>query len=189
VIDISYVEDEVEPADEEPVEPLPPSSRPRWHRWAAFGAAAAALVGLFAIASSRTQPPDRLRSADGVGVGQVYVVGQRFGSSWLRITEITLTAATAHGDPAALFIVEGRGWLPQQSGTLTGEVCATGVVSTVGTWAVDGSGGFRFADTDPGGGTYLLTIDGLERDPVRVLIGPGDQRVLAPSDRGCPQLA
>ena len=102
VTDISYIEDEVELPDEGRGEttPPPPPSRPRWHRWAAFGASAAALIGLFAIASSRTQPPDRLRSADGVGVGQVYTVGQRFGQSWLRITEITLTAATADGDPA-----------------------------------------------------------------------------------------
>ncbi len=39
--------------------------------------------------------------------------------------------------------------------------------ATVGTWAVGGDGGFRFADTDPGGGTYVLTIEGLETDPVR----------------------
>jgi hypothetical protein len=119
----------------------------------------------------------------------VYTVGQRFGSSWLRITEITLTAATAHGDPAALFIVEGRGWLPNQSGNLIAQTCDSGAVSKVGTWVVDGNGGFRFADTDPGGGTYFLTIEGLETDPVRVLIGPRDQRVLAPLEQGCPEVA
>ena len=190
VTDISYIEDEVELHGEEHVEtgPPPPPERPRWHRWAAFGAAAAALIGLFAIASSRTQPPDRLRSADGVGVGQVYTVGQRFGQSWLRITEITLTAATADGDPAALFIVEGRGWLPQQRASLTAQACGTDDVSTVGTWVVGGDGGFRFADTDPGGGTYVLTIDGLETDPVRVLIGPDSQRTLGPLERGCPKV-
>jgi hypothetical protein len=120
----------------------------------------------------------------------VYTIGQQFGSSWLRITEITLTAATADGDPAALFVIEGRGWLPQQHATLTAQACdGTGEVSTVGTWVVNGTGGFRFADTDPGGGTYLLTIEGLETDPVRVLIGPGDQRVLGPLERGCPEVA
>ena len=190
VIDISYIEDEVEVPDEEPVETTqPPPARPRWHRWAAFGAAAAALIGLFVIASSRTQPPDRLRSADGVGVGQVYTVGQRFGQSWLRITEITLTAATADGDPAALFVIEGRGWLPQQRASLSAQACSTGEVTTVGTWVVGGSGGFRFADTDPGGRDYVLTIEGLEAQPVRVLIGPASQRVLSPIERGCPEVA
>ena len=188
MIDISYIGDEVELPDEEDVE-TPPPSRPRWHRWAAVGAAAAVLVGLFAIVSSRTQPPDRLRSADGVGVGQVYTVGRRTGSSWLRITEITLTAATADGDPAAVFIVEGRGWLPSQRAKLTALACGTGEVSTVGTWAVNGSGGFRFADTDPGGGTYVLTLEGLSTDPLRILIGPSGQRVLGPLEEGCPQLA
>ena len=61
-------------------------------------------------------------------------------------------------------------------------------VSTVGTWVVGGDGGFRFADTDPGGGTYVLTIDGLETDPVRVLIGPDSQRTLGPLERGCPKV-
>ena len=97
---------------------------------------------------------------------------------------------TADGDPAALFIVEGRGWFPQQRASLTAQACGTGDVSTVGTWAVDGNGGFRFADTDPGGGTYVLTIEGLESDPVRVPHrSRRDQRVLGPLEQGCPQLA
>jgi hypothetical protein len=191
VIDISYIGDEIELPGEEQFETTepPPPARPRWHRWAAFGAAGAMLVGLFAVASSRTQPPDRLRSADGVGVGQVYTVAQRFGQSWMRITEITLTAATADGDPAALFIIEGRGWLPQQRASLTAQACGTGEVTTVGSWVVGGQGAFRFADTDPGGGTYVLTIEGLESDPVRVLIGPDSQRTLGPLERGCPEVA
>ena len=191
MIDISYIEDEVELPHEEHVEttePAPPA-RPPWHRWAAFAAGAALLLGLFMIASSRTQPPDRLRSADGVGVGQMFTVDRRTGSSWMRFIEVTLTAATADGDPAALFIVEGRGWLPGQRAKLTALACGTGEASDVGTWTVNGSGGFRFADTDPGGGTYVLTLEGLSTDPLRVLIGPDDQRVLGPLERGCPEVA
>ena len=36
----------------------------------------------------------------------------------------------------------------------------------LGSWVVDGNGSFRFAHTDPGEGTYALTIQGLESEPV-----------------------
>ncbi len=189
VIDISYIGDEVELPDEEDVE-TPPPSRPRWQRWAGGrcggrGAGRPLRDRVVAHAASRSAPAARTAS----GSVSVYTVGQRTGSSWLRITEITLTAATADGDPAALFIVEGRGWLPSQRAKLTALACGSGEVSTVGTWAVNGSGGFRFADTDPGGGTYVLTLEGLSTDPLRMLIGPSGQRVLRPLEEGCPQLA
>jgi hypothetical protein len=191
MIDISYIEDEVEQVEPdgggEPPESRP--DRPRWHRWATFGAIAALLVGLFAFASSHTQTPDQLRTADGVGVGEMYTVMQRYGQSWLRVTEVTLTAATNDGDPAALFIVEGRGWFKNQPAKLTAVACTTGAVSKIGEWSVGGDGSFRFADTDPGGGNYFLSIEGLQVDPVNILIGPAGQRVLSPMERGCPQVA
>ena len=190
VTDISYIEDEVELPDEERGEttPPPPPSRPRWHRWAAFGAAAAALIGLFAIASSRTQPPERLRSADGVGVGQVYTVGQRFGQSWLRITEITLTAATADGDPAALFIVEGRGWLATPARVAHGAGVRHRRRREHGRHV-----GRRWRRRVPlrrhrSGRRHVRAHDRRPRVRARpILIGPDSQRTLGPLEQGCPQ--
>lgn len=189
MIDISYIEDEVEQEAPEQTETdgVPPS-RPRSHRWVAVGAVGALLVGMFAFASARTQPKS-LRTPDTVSAGDVYTVRARFGQAWLRVSEITLFAATVDGDSAALFVLEGRGWYPGQRARVTAEACATGEVTEIGSWVVGGDGSFRFADTDPGGGTYFLQIDGLASDPVRVLIGPDGQRWLAPAERGCPQLA
>ena len=59
-------------------------------------------------------------------------------------------------------------------------------MTELGSWVVDGNGSFRFAHTDPGEGTYVLTIQGLESEPVRILIGPTDQRVLGPSGTRLP---
>jgi hypothetical protein len=189
MIDISYIEDEVEQEDPAEVEPSgPPPSRPRLQRWLAVGAVAALIAVLFAVASARTQPRS-LRSADTVGVGEVYTVRVFAGERWMRVNLITLLAGTADGDGAALFVLEGRGWLPRQAGTLTVEECQTGEVTELGSWVVGGTGSFRFAHTDPGEGTYALTIEGLESEPVRILIGPTDQRVLVSPERGCPHVA
>jgi hypothetical protein len=190
VIDISYIEDEVEQEDlsgGEPPEPTAPRERPRWHRWAAFGAVGALLVGLFALASARTQPKS-LRSADSVSVGEVYMVRARFGQAWLRVSDITLNAATVEGDSAALFVIEGRGFFPNQAATVTAEACESGSITELGSWTVGPDGSFRFADTDPSGGTYFLQINGLAADPVLVLIGGGQERVLLGPERGCPFL-
>src|SRR5262245_38601565 len=192
MIDISYIEDEVEPEDLEggasgPSEPSSPRQRARWHRWAAVGAVGALLVGLFALASARTQPKS-LRSADSVSVGDVSMVRARFGQAWLRVSDITLHAATAKGDSAALFVIEGRGFFPNQPATVTAEACETGAITELGTWTVGPDGSFRFADTDPHGGTYFLQIEGLAADPVLVLIGGGEERLLTGPERGCPFL-
>ena len=189
MIDISYIEDEVEQEHPEQAEHQgAPPSRPRWQRWLAFTLIAALLVGMFVVASARTQRKS-LRSADTVSVGEVYTVRVFSGQRWMRVNQITLLAGTADGDGAALFVVEGRGWLPRQSATLTVEECQTGDVTELGSWVVDGNGSFRFAHTDPGEGTYALTIQGLESEPVSILIGPTDQRVLVAPERGCPRLA
>ena len=189
MIDISYIEDEVEQEHPEQAEPLgPPPSRPRWQRWLAFTVIGALLLGMFAVASARTQRKT-LRSADTVSVGEVYTVRVFSGQRWMRVNQITLLAGTADGDGAALFVVEGRGWLPRQSASLTVEECESGDVTELGSWVVDGNGSFRFAHTDPGEGTYALTIQGLESEPVYILIGPTDQRVLVAPERGCPRLA
>ena len=45
-----------------------------------IGASAAALIGLFAVASSRTEP-DGASQADAVGVGEVYTVRSLSGQS------------------------------------------------------------------------------------------------------------
>ena len=100
-------------------------------------------------------------------MGEVYTVRVFSGQRWMRVNQITLLAGTADGDGAALFVVEGRGWLPRQSASLTVEECESGDVTELGSWVVDGNGSFRFAHTDPGEGTYALTIQGLESEPVR----------------------
>ena len=188
MIEISYLDDDVEPQQDGPEETPPSAPSPPWRRWAVGGALAALLAGLLAIASFRTEPHD-LHAGGLVGVGDVYTVRAEVGQAFLRVTEVTLVAPTADHDPAALFILEGRGWYPGVAATLAAEACDTGQVTTLGSWTVAGNGSFRFADTDPGGGTYLLTVDGLSSQPMRVLVGPNGQRVLGPLERGCPQLA
>jgi len=186
MIDISYIEDEVEQEGSEPSDPAPPP--PRHRRPWVIAVGIAAVAALFAVASLRTQPHSSV--PDALGVGEVRTVGSRFGSqSWLRLTAVTLTAATAKGDPAALFIVEGRGWLPGQHAHLTAEVCETGGSTALGSWSLGPDGTFRYAHTDAGSGTFLLTIEGLESDPIRILIGGGEQRMLSPAEQGCPNLA
>ena len=188
MIDISYIDDEVEHEGPESGDPVPaPPERRRRKPWM-IAVSIAAVVALFAVASLRTQPHSNV--PDALGVGEVRTVGSRFGDQrWLRVTAVTLTAATAKGDPAALFIVEGRGWLPGQHARLGAEVCATGDVSDLGSWSLGPDGTFRYAHTDPGSGTFLLTIEGIASDPIRILIGGGEQRFLSSTERGCPNLA
>src|SRR4029453_8495417 len=113
----------------------------------------------------------------------------RFGQSWLRVSDITLEAATVDGDSAALFVIEGRGFFPKQPATVIAEACETGRITELGSWMVGADGSFRFAHTDPGGGLYFLQINGLAADPVLVLIGGGGGGLLTGPERGCPFLA
>lgn len=190
MIDISYIEDEVEQDDSEGGGEPPESERerPRWQRWLAVGVVGALLVGLFAVASARTQTKS-LRTADSVTVGEVYMVRTRFGQAWLRVSDITLNAATVDGDSAALFVIEGRGFFPNQPATVIAEACETGDITELGSWVVGADGSFRLADTDPNGGTYFLQINGLAADSVLILIGGGEERILSGVERGCPQVA
>ena len=99
VIDISYIEDEVEQEQPEHAEPVgTPPSRPRWQRWLAFTVIGALLLGMFAVAFVAHGQRKSLRSADTVSVGEVYTVRVFSGQRWMRVNQITLLAGTADGD-------------------------------------------------------------------------------------------
>ena len=127
-----------------------PPSRPRWQRWLAFTVIGALLLGMFAVASSRTERK-ALRSADAVSVGEVCRVHVFSGQRWMRVNQITLLAGAADGDGAALFVVEGRGWLPRQSASLTVEECESGDVTELGSSVVTATARSGSPTPIPGG--------------------------------------